>query len=114
MSFPERREKHVSSIQDTGKLSSPSPCFCDYKKGKTVVQLRPSDIKIDPDFYGNRKLEEREKALYSKFSQNEDLKAILIATRNAVLKQHVPKSNAQTDNILMRVRKQIQIENNVV
>jgi predicted NAD-dependent protein-ADP-ribosyltransferase YbiA (DUF1768 family) len=100
--------KEVDIAKAAGSLKG------NYKKGKTVVQLRPSDIKIDPDFYGNRKLEEREKALYSKFSQNEDLKAILIATRNAVLKQHVPKSNAQTDNILMRVRKQIQIENNVV
>ena len=85
-----------------------------YKKGKTVVPLRPADIKIDPDFYGTRKTDEREKALYSKFSQNEDLKAIIIATRNAVLKKHVPKSKAETDHLLMKVRKQIQIENNVV
>jgi predicted NAD-dependent protein-ADP-ribosyltransferase YbiA (DUF1768 family) len=84
-----------------------------YKKVKTVVPLRPQDIKIDPDFYGNRKMEEREKALYSKFSQNEDLKAILIATQKAVLKKHVPKSKAETDHLLMKVRKQIQIENNV-
>lgn len=85
-----------------------------YKKGKTIVPLRPADIKIDPDFYGNRKIEEREKALYEKFSQNEDLKAIIIATRNAVLKKHVPKSKAETDHLLMKVRKQIQIENNVL
>ena len=85
-----------------------------YKKGKTVVPLRPADIKIDPDFYGTRKTDEREKALYSKFSQNEDLKAIIIATRNAVLKKHVPKSKAEIDHLLMKVRKQIQIENNVV
>ena len=85
-----------------------------YKKGKTVVLLRPVDIKIDPDFYGNRKTEEREKALYSKFSQNEDVKAIIIATRNAVLKKHVPKAKAEVDHLLMKVRKQIQIENNIV
>jgi hypothetical protein len=85
-----------------------------YKKNKTEVKARPSDIKIDPDFYGNRKNEEREKALYAKFSQNEDLKTILLATKTAVLKKHVPKSNAEPDNLLMKVRKQIQIENNVV
>jgi len=85
-----------------------------YKKGKTLVPLRPADIKIDPDFYGNRKTEEREKALYAKFSQNEDLKAILMATRNALLKKHVPKAKVETDHVLMKVRKQIQIENNVV
>jgi len=84
-----------------------------YKKGKTPVQIRPLDIKIDPDFYGSRKNEEREKALYAKFSQNEDLKAIIMITRNAVLKKYIPKSKAETDNILMKVRKQIQMENNV-
>ena len=43
-----------------------------------------------------------------------DLKTILLATKTAVLKKHVPKSNAEPDNLLMKVRKQIQIENNVV
>jgi len=81
-----------------------------YKKGKSVVQLRPLDIKIDPDFYGNRKNDEREKALYAKFSQNEDLKAILLSTKNAVLKKHIPKSTAEVDHLLMKVRNQIQIE----
>jgi hypothetical protein len=82
-----------------------------HKKGKTVVQIRPLDIKIDPDFYGNRKNEEREKALYAKFSQNEDLKSIILSTKNALLKKHIPKSSAEPDNILMKVRKQIQLEN---
>jgi predicted NAD-dependent protein-ADP-ribosyltransferase YbiA (DUF1768 family) len=81
-----------------------------YKKGKTEVQLRPLDIKIDPDFYGNRKYEEREKALYAKFSQNEDLKTILISTNNAVLQKHIPKSKPEIDNLLMNVRKKIQTE----
>jgi hypothetical protein len=84
-----------------------------HKKGKTVVQIRPLDIKIDPDFYGNRKNEEREKALYAKFSQNEDLKSIILSTKNALLKKHIPKSSAEPDNILMKVRKQIQLENTV-
>ena len=82
-----------------------------YKKGKTVIQIRPLEIKIDPDFYGNRKNEEREKAVHAKFSQNEDLKEIIIATKNAVLKKHVPKSKSESDNILMNVRKKIQGEN---
>jgi predicted NAD-dependent protein-ADP-ribosyltransferase YbiA (DUF1768 family) len=81
-----------------------------YKKGKTLVPLRPSDVKIDPDFYGNRQYEEREKALYSKFSQNPDLKRVLLLTNNAVLKQYIPKSAPEVDRILMNVRKQIQLE----
>lgn len=82
-----------------------------YKKGKNVIQIRPLEIKIDPDFYGNRKNEEREKAVYAKFSQNEDLKEIIIATKNALLKKHIPKSESESDTILMKVRKQIQSEN---
>lgn len=83
-----------------------------YKNGKTVIQIRPLEIKIDPDFYGNRKNEERERAVHAKFSQNDDLKEIIIATKNAVLKKHVPKSVSESDVILMKVRKQIQDENN--
>ena len=74
--------------------------------------LRPSDIKIDPDFYGNRQYEEREQALYAKFSQNDDLKHILLLTKNAVLKKHVPKSDAKPDYLLMKVRDRLQKEEN--
>jgi len=72
--------------------------------------LRPSDIKIDPDFYGNRQYEEREQALYAKFSQNDDLKQILLLTKNAVLKKHVPKTVSKPDYLLMKVRDRLQKE----
>jgi hypothetical protein len=72
--------------------------------------LRPSDIKIDPDFYGNRQYEEREQALYAKFSQNDDLKQILLLTKNAVLKKHVPKTVSKPDYLLMKVRERLQKE----
>jgi predicted NAD-dependent protein-ADP-ribosyltransferase YbiA (DUF1768 family) len=75
-----------------------------------VIQTRPSEIKIDPDFYGTRKDEEREKALYAKFSQNEDLKEMLKETKEAVLQKHIPKSKAEKDILLMKVRNRIQIE----
>jgi predicted NAD-dependent protein-ADP-ribosyltransferase YbiA (DUF1768 family) len=82
-----------------------------FKKGKKEVPLRPKEIHIDADFYGNRRLEEREKALYAKFSQNEELKTMLIATKNAVLKQFVPKQVAEPDYLLMKVREKIIREN---
>jgi hypothetical protein len=82
-----------------------------FKKGKKEVPLRPKEIHIDADFYGNRRLEEREKAMYAKFSQNEDLKSMLIATKNAVLKQFVPKQVAEPDYLLMKVREKIIREN---
>ena len=81
-----------------------------YKKGPQIVQLRPQSIRVDPDFYGPRKVEEREKALYAKFSQNLDIKEILLATRNAVLKRFIPKETPQIDYELMNVRKKVAIE----
>ena len=81
-----------------------------YKKGSQIIQLRPKTIRIDPDFYGPRKIEEREKALYAKFSQNLDIKEILLGTHNAVLKRFIPKETPQIDHELMTVRKKITVE----
>ena len=80
------------------------------KKGKKAVILRPTDVRIDPDFYGNRQFEERRTALYAKFSQNEDLQDVLMATKTAVLQQYVPKQPAVKDVLLMKVREQIRRE----
>ena len=33
-----------------------------FKRGKKQVLLRPPEIRIDPDFYGSRQKEEREKS----------------------------------------------------
>ena len=82
-----------------------------FKKGKKQIPLRPSTVKIDPDFYGERKNEERERALYAKFSQNEELKSLLILTRSATLKHYIPKQKAEKDFLLMKVRTKIQREN---
>jgi len=81
------------------------------KKGKKDIPLRPPEIKIDPDFYGPRRSEEREKALYAKFSQSEELKDILLATKNSVLKQYIPKQEATIDYLLMQVRDKLAKEN---
>lgn len=78
--------------------------------GKASSKLRPSNIKIDPDFYGGRNLVEREKALYAKFTQNNDLRNILVATKNAKLMKYVSKSPPEVDILLMRVRNKIQNE----
>ena len=82
-----------------------------FKKGKKEIPLRPADIRIDPDFYGSRQKDEREKALYSKFSQNEELKHILLFTKNAVLRKYIPKRKAETDHSLMTVRQRLELEN---
>jgi predicted NAD-dependent protein-ADP-ribosyltransferase YbiA (DUF1768 family) len=74
------------------------------------TQLRPSNIKVDSDFYGGRYREEREKAVYAKFTQNEDLKKILLLTKDAKLVKYVPKREMETDHILMKVRKMLRTE----
>lgn len=74
---------------------------------KASTKLRPSNIKIDPDFYGGRNLLEREKALYAKFTQNLDLKNILLATKQAKLMKYISKSPPEVDVVLMRVRNKI-------
>jgi len=69
--------------------------------------LRPTNVKIDPNFYGERSVKERELALVAKFSQNEDLKQMLLATRNAKLIHFVRGNKAEPDHLLMKVRQMI-------
>jgi len=66
--------------------------------------LRPINVKIDPTFYGERSAKERETGLSAKFSQNEDLKQMLLATRNAKLVHFVRGNPAEPDHLLMKVR----------
>ena len=77
---------------------------------KPANKLRPSNIKIDADFYGGRNEVERERALYAKFSQNVDLRNILLATKSAKLTKYVAKSPPETDSTLMKIRSGLQKE----
>lgn len=72
------------------------------KQGKKI--LRPVNVKVDPDFALGRKEEERKIALEAKFSQNEDLKQILLATHRAQLSKFVDSEEAIVDIPLMRLR----------
>ena len=81
-----------------------------FKRGKKQVLLRPSEIKIDADFYGTRQKEERERGLYAKFSQNDELKSALLATKTAVLRKFIPKRRAENDVSLMTIRQRLAME----
>ena len=75
------------------------------KKDIKEKVLRPKSITIDPDFYDQkRNMKERELAVQSKFAQNEDLKQMLLATRNAKLTHFIRGDKPETDEILMNVR----------
>lgn len=68
--------------------------------------LRPQHIKIDPTFYnGENNIKVRERALYAKFKQNEDLKRTLMDTKDAKLVKYITSSKSVPDIELMKARK---------
>jgi predicted NAD-dependent protein-ADP-ribosyltransferase YbiA (DUF1768 family) len=79
------------------------------KTGKYQKQLiRPKTVEIDADFYANRADRERISALTAKFSQNDDLRHILLETKNAKLVHHKRANPPEVADALMVVRSQIQ------
>ena len=74
------------------------------KKG--TQQVRDKKIQIDREFDGQSQVI-MEKAMYAKFTQHEDLRALLLATRDAKLVHFVRASPPQTFEHLMNVRKMI-------
>jgi hypothetical protein len=68
-----------------------------YKK----TQLRPKDVKPDPQFFEGRHKEARLAALNAKFRADSK---ILTLTRDATLKHFIRGSPAETDDLLMQVR----------
>lgn len=73
------------------------------KQGK----LRPKNIKIDPDYYGDRAAEERMLALTAKFGQSEILRRILLATKESVLKCYRKGEPLLEDAQIMQVRQKL-------
>ena len=76
-------------------------------KGKL---LRPIEVQIDPDFYGQRHKKELQSALYAKFThkENEKLKDLLLATKNAKLTHYLRATEPEICNELMLVRHKIE------
>lgn len=70
---------------------------------KTII--RPTRITIDPDFFNHGRSErEMENAIFAKFSQNKNLKDLLLATRNAKLVHYQRGAPPEIYHHLMRVR----------
>ena len=67
------------------------------EKGKETV-LRPKEVVIDNDFYGQRNKLERETGVRAKFTQNEDLKQLLLATKDAKLSHYVVKQPPEQED----------------
>jgi predicted NAD-dependent protein-ADP-ribosyltransferase YbiA (DUF1768 family) len=78
------------------------------KSGKNKGQLlRPIEVQIDPDFFGSRHKKEMYAAQYAKFTQNKDLKALLLATQNAKLTHFIKGKPPTIFDELMMIREKI-------
>ena len=72
---------------------------------KRQTNLRAKEIVADPEFSQDDKSNEENKALQVKFTENDEFKRLLKATKRAMLQEkNVPKSPAIVRNDLMRIR----------
>jgi hypothetical protein len=82
--------------------------FAGSKNGKYKGELiRPLEVTIDPDFFGKRRKQELYNAKYAKFTQNEDLKHLLSATKDAKLTHYSKGSPAIVLDDLILIRDKI-------
>jgi len=69
--------------------------------------LRPKEVEVDADFYKKRNDEELMNAQMAKFSQNEDLKALLLATKNAKLVHYKKGKEPEFIESLVHIREKL-------
>ena len=78
------------------------------KTGKYKGELlRPVEVSIDSDFAGPKSKKAMYDAQYAKFTQNEELMALLLATNDAKLVHFIKGAEPDIFNELMLVRDKI-------
>jgi predicted NAD-dependent protein-ADP-ribosyltransferase YbiA (DUF1768 family) len=103
---------YLSFSIDSGTELSKDPEMAKAAGGKTGKYkgelLRPREVEIDGDFFGKRNRTMMKEAQYAKFSQNPDLKELLIATKKAKLMHHVRGKQPEPYDELMEIREDLQ------
>ena len=96
---------------DSGTDLSKDPAMAKAAAGKSGKvngkQFRPEGVDMDSDFLGKRQKKEMYDAQYAKFTQNEDLKNLLLATNDAKLTHHSRGSPPIVFEDLMIIRDKI-------
>ena len=73
--------------------------------------IRPKEVSIDPDFFDGRDKKEMYDAQLAKFTQNEELRSLLLATKGAKLTHHVRGKEPVVFEDLMIIRDKIKNNN---
>ena len=98
-------EKH-RPLYESFTLDSDSEVSKDVAKAKKEAK-KEEGTKLDPHFFEGRHKTARKEAIMAKFDQNEELRRVLLNTKNAKLVYYEQGKEAEPDTILMEVRAEL-------